>query len=39
MSPTGTYCLATKSAHSLDHLALLRTAHSSEKRKAQETIR
>src|SRR5438128_3982750 len=28
-----------KSAHSVDYLALLRTAHSSEKRKAQEAIR
>jgi hypothetical protein len=28
-----------ESAHSLDYLALLRTAHSGEKRKAQEAIR
>ena len=31
--------LTMKSAHGFDYLALLRTAHSSEKRKAQEAIR
>jgi hypothetical protein len=31
-------CLATKRPHSVDYLALLRTAHSGEKRKAQKPI-
>ena len=36
---TGTCCLAIKSAHYVDYLLLLRSAHSSEKREAQEAIR